>query len=368
MTPPTKAELLLTKFVKPDGDFKNRSIKDRHLGVNNIDVTNATAASGTFTEIQMSSADASGSVWTASDTEGHGFWAAEVVDPASIFSTFCGDGSDGAITLTANRNVTDVDDGLPGTAIIQATDFNLNGNTLTVDTTFLYIGCTGTCTIDGIIDADGAGGIGGTAAAKSGENAQQGVLDIVSMTATSPNVSCALSGPAGGGGGADIGGDGGSGGGACGPGGWGGQGPLDLKHESGDDAVRNTKFITAYKRGDEGHQAYVFAASFCGGGGGGATGGAGGNGGGVIYIECDTLVFTGTMTSDGDNGISGVGQHQAGSGGGGGGLIIVRCNTISSESGTMTITGGTKGMTGHSLSAGNGGDGADGYADIIEVG
>ncbi len=114
MVQKTKAELLLTKFIKQDGDLKNRSIKDRHLGVDNIDVTtvtatNATVASGNFTDIKLSSADASGNVWTSSDTEGHGFWEAIPARIASMFSTFGGDGSDGAQTVSS---ATDFSEGL----------------------------------------------------------------------------------------------------------------------------------------------------------------------------------------------------------------------------------------------------------------
>ncbi len=351
----TKADLLLTKFVQLDGDIKNRSIKERHLGV--------------FPPT------ASGKIWTSTNDTGYGYWGSIAPVPdiyvPSIFSTFGGDGSDGSKTLdTDGSSNFSAHDNANNPGIAQYTTLNITvDDTLVIDTGFAYIGVSGTCTIAGTINADGQGGTGGAAPGLS--TAGLPGLNGYGISSTTLIDGCLAGG--GGGGGADVSSHaGGAGGGAGGTGGAGGSpngGVGDtataipalkftmLTGGDGDNTVPHTVLETSY-----------LVVQITGGGGGsgagdaGGDGGAGGNGGGVIYIECDTLVFTGTLTADGVAGSNGAGSG-AGGGGGGSGCIFIRAKTLDTNTGTTTITAGGAG-TGPGT-GGNGGVGVVGFKDII---
>lgn len=99
----------------------------------------------------------------------------------------------------------------------------------------------------------------------------------------------------------------------------------------------------------------------CGGGGGGAggsSGGAGGAGGGCVYLICNSINFTGTITVAGATGGAG-GSSTGGGGGGGGGAIVTAARSYTVNTGTRTITAGGAGAigTGTSTAGGLGGVG-----------
>lgn len=107
---------------------------------------------------------------------------------------------------------------------------------------------------------------------------------------------------------------------------------------------------------------------FVNGGGGGCGGGSnhsvsggtwgGTGGGGVLYIECGELVFDGTMSCNGGNGMVtdyGPGYYQCA--GGGGGVLIVRAKKITTNTGTVTVNGGNATGIGSLDAAYSGGEG-----------
>lgn len=316
----------------------------------------------------------------------------------SIFGTFGGNESQGAVSLSGATNVSSVDDS-NRVGFIQASSFNDNGNTLTVDTGLLFMGVSGTCTISGTIDADAQGGTGGEHGTSSGSEGYAGARgDGIEFGDTDPGstsirrggtpggyigdtttaeeqtlsqfmIDTSLGG-AGGGGGYQGGASqikGGAGGGAGANGGY----SASASTADATATSANKILILTGGAGDNSTIGYsgllpIVANSFGAGGGGGSggggagqqTGGLGGTGGGVIYIECDELVFSGTLTADGEAGGTGGGESGSG-GGGGGGCIIVRCNTLTTNSGTVTVTAGAGGVGGTSAGAG-----ADGFKNI----
>ena len=312
----------------------------------------------------------------------------------SIFSAFGGDESQGAISLSGATNVSDIDDA-NRVGFIQATSFDDAGNTLTVDTGYLIMGVSGTCTISGTIDADAQGGKAGEHGTSSGSHGYTGMPFMEERGAgMSTTIQLAGSptwyqidgvegyrgqdrnpmsvGGAGGGGGCQSGIPD-SGGCAGGAGGFGGDG----QSGNGGDGEATPALKLLLLTGGDGDNAVLCNSSMLpillqsggGGGGGGAggggagpqAGGEGGTGGGVIYIECDNLVFSGTITADGTNG-EGTGGETGSGGAGGGGCVIVRANTITTNSGTITVTGGTGGATGRT-----GGNGAAGFKNVVEL-
>ena len=312
----------------------------------------------------------------------------------SIFGIFCGDGSDGDVTVSSSTNFSTLT-GSVDDWYLETTSFTLDaGRTLTVDTGWAYIGVQGTCTINGTIDADGQGGIGGSHAnddhgycganaegfgggtaygqtdTVAGGNVVNGVV-VTGTISTQFSVGLAVSGAGGGGGSGGAGGTyyGGAGGGAGAPGGGGG-----ISGAAGGDAMatpaNKIRALTGGSLGNNSAHGYshfmplIVKFRGAGGGSGGMSlgDGAGGNGGGVICIECDNLVFDGVLLATGDNGQAGVADRGAG-GGGGGGVILVRAKSITTNTGTVSVAGGAGGAPGGWI----GGSGADGFKDIIQV-
>lgn len=154
--------------------------------------------------------------------------------------------------------------------------------------------------------------------------------------------------------------------------------------------------VTGYWAGGRGVRTVAFpygkgAGVWCGAGGmGSAEGVSGGTGGGGLYIECaGALNFTGTIWSKGSVGSngssSGVPGHSSwaggggaslgdggdggmtynttwqssGGGGGAGGCVVILYNSLTTNSGTITVTGASGGS-----GATTGGQGADGYSFV----
>lgn len=101
----------------------------------------------------------------------------------------------------------------------------------------------------------------------------------------------------------------------------------------------------------------VFAGSGGGNGGNGeGTGGSGGTGGGGLYLECGgafNFSASSTITSNGNVGSAGAnkvstGGGAGGGGGGGAGSVVILYNSLTTNAGTVTLTGGTGGQGGSS--------------------
>jgi len=309
----------------------------------------------------------------------------------SLFKVFGGDGSNGAIHVTANTNFSALTGGTDNW-YLQATDFTVDpGVTLTVDTGWGFIAVKGTCAIHGTINADGQGEQGGAGSAPSigyvGANAEgigggtkygaggvpAAVCDIMKMSdnqvaGSQLPVAFALSG-SGGGAGSGPNFQGGCGGGAGGAGGGGGAGSGYPGENGSPISARKLKMLTGGGAAESlmyGYNQFLpFVVQFRGAGGGGAGSGMrGGNGGGVIYFECETLSFDGTLTVVGRKGDDG-NTNCPGGGGGGGGVVLVRAKNMVANAGAVTVTGGIGGIG--SGNGGSGGSGADGFKDIIQL-
>lgn len=92
------------------------------------------------------------------------------------------------------------------------------------------------------------------------------------------------------------------------------------------------------------------------GGNAGSGTGRGGRGAGALYIECaGALNYTGAIDASGENAVANGGTTSAcgGNGGGAGGTVVILANSITSNTGVITVTGGTStSATGGSAGAG----------------
>lgn len=247
-----------------------------------------------------------------------------------------GTGVDGDVTITTNTTLS---------GIKRYNNFTINaGVTVTIEQGKpLIIFARGTVTINGIIDGDGKGALGGISA-NSGANGDCG---------------------SGGGGGGGYSGAGANGGpsnylGENRPGGSGGS--MGNNNGGAGSSLSNLK-------------RFMYEIGLTGGSGGGAGGigntgvsGAGGNGGGVIIIVAPTIIVASgaTIKANGANGANGVGGGSAssygGGGGGGGGLIYAQAKSYTST-GTIQVNFGTGGTDDGS----NNGAGGNGGAGVIDV-
>jgi len=337
----------------------------------------------------------------------------------SLFTNFGGNGQNGAIHIDSDRLFSDLT-GSTENYRLQTTDLTLDaGAKITVDTGWAYIAVKGVCTISGTIDANGQGCIGGNESGDmysqdgyAGANAyggggasiqargvlsQNGIFDLIvtenyeRFPSTQNIVAMSLAGAGGGGGGGygptpaeGFGGKGGCGGGARSYGGCGGEIAENWDYGDGE-AGGNTdcgidERITALT-GKSVNDTISMSCAYDsilpliltygrGGGGGGAASDVvksrGGNGGGVIYIECDTLVFDGILTANGEDTLEVSRTYCGSGGGGGGGTIVVRARVIEQKNGQIYVNGGNAG-TSVGISKGQGGDGEAGFTDIVLV-
>jgi len=279
----------------------------------------------------------------------------------SHFSQFGGDGRDGATTISGTVNL--------GALRRQYTSLNIpSGSTLKADQGWAFIAVQGKCTIAGALSADGMGAPGGggghpgEGGEKCGDYGHEGTgnNDRPPWCRTGEQGFC-VTGAGGGGGGDPL--FSGGGGEAGAKGGW--------SPENGGDGYETPSFKLLMLTGAEAsglgethtdNFSYLLFTRGAGGGGGTgssgtAAGGNGGNGGGTIYIECNELVFTGSITSRGLGGGAG-GEDAGNGGGGGGGLVLIRALKVTTKTGTVNVSGGI------GLLAGNG---AAGFWDIVEV-
>jgi len=92
---------------------------------------------------------------------------------------------------------------------------------------------------------------------------------------------------------------------------------------------------------------------------------AGGLGGGVLIIECGgawNFTTASGISVAGKNGVAGSSSNDGGGGGGGGGVLLAFYNSLTTNSGTITVSGGTGGAKTGSGTAG--GNGANGYSTV----
>lgn len=131
-------------------------------------------------------------------------------------------------------------------------------------------------------------------------------------------------------------------------------------------AGTNGTGATPGQGGNSSGSASLTTMTFGGGGGRGATSsGQGGYGGGIIFASGVTITVdpsTGFIKSNGSDGQ--VGSSPAGSGGGGGagGSVLLKCQTATLGTGRILAQGGLGGTTGNAQ--GNGGAGSDGRIHI----
>jgi len=298
------------------------------------------------------------------------------VEP-SMFRTFGGDGSDGALVV---GNLTEV------TGRRQYTTLTISPGGILAVAPFtdgrVHIGVQGRCSILGKINAWGRGGPG---TVTPGTSSSRGVdaMNAFRQRSRTALPNC-VSGAGGAGGNAiDLGG--GDGGGAEGDGGEDG-GPAQVA-----DAWKRAGVSgggTGNRDGRTGYANFADVLTCPGAGGGGgaiydddglnsaAGGGNGGSGGAVVYLECGELEFPASGLIDA-RGISPLPAQcvgadcsfrdaNGGGGGGGGGVILIRARSIISQQGQMLVSGGAGGA-GAGFAGTPGGDGASGYADILVV-
>jgi len=235
------------------------------------------------------------------------------------------------------------------------------GATITVPDGFVVIRCTGDCTINGRIDADGGGGAGGTGGGNTGIDGTQPFDFIGRQTAAGGGDNdVSATDASGGGGGAGIGGNGGRG------------GPSSGGNTRGA-AGTNPYADDALSYGiDDGYwllQGGAFAEMRGGGGGEGGNGNDGGSGkdggaggGTVILLVQGDLSGSGKILGNGEDGAATpTDQTRGGGGGGGGGLIYILCEGSISGSLDLQAAGGDgSSATSSADSAGGGGGGGGG--------
>lgn len=259
---------------------------------------------------------------------------------------YMGPSSTGASSTAAHEGTVTISASQALSGVHFYTDFTLNsGQTLTVadGAGRLCIIATGIITINGTIDAIGAGGRGGSGGTSDADGGNGG--DGTSQ-------------PGGGGGGGTgtgvRGGDGGNGGHAAG-------GVGGYASAVGAQGQNNTGELVGI----------ALPLSILGGGGGGGgsgaavgTGGAGGNGGGSIVLCAPTVVLaaTATLNTSGVTGSGGGVNNSGGGGGGSAGNVYVFCRSYTDNGATLTMTAGSGGA-----GNGSGGAGAAGQAGVRQI-
>lgn len=279
---------------------------------------------------------------------------------AGVTTTFGGDGTDGALSVTSGTTTID----LANASIVvkQYTSISISaGATLAFSNpnsagTIIILKSQGAVTVAGTINASGMGGAGGGGggAGGAGSAGTKGNLILDDLTSHVGNAGNANSSTTGG-------------------------------TAGGASTVLSNKFLYSNTAERLTRGLYIACGSGGGGGGGttsnggtstvGGTGGAGGRGGGALLIECGgALDFSGTINVSGANGViglEGTGSETAGGGGGGGGsagMAVVIYGTLTANTGTITATGGAGGAgatqtvgTSASYGGGGGGSGAASY-------
>jgi len=277
--------------------------------------------------------------------------------------------------------------------VLYTTDYTIeSGVTRTVSGTTI-IHAQNKITIDGTLDATGAGASGGPAGTQmNGVNGEDGFNGAAGLY-----VSNGGSGgqkdtgtDSDGAPGSIYGGAGAAGWGACNGGEYGGSGGNGGGATSSVPAETDTTSVsgdTALNQRTGWSELYDLPSNVAAGGGGGAKGGdseggtngkdggAGGAGAGMIILVAPEIEINGQVLAEGEDGEDGVGAEDGstcgtggggGSGGGGAGGLIYLVNENLYESGTVSVAGGAGGLTPQNSGwAHNGGDGANGRAGEV---
>ena len=274
-----------------------------------------------------------------------------------------GDGSDGAVTISAGTTTLTRD--------MFYTDLDIEAGA-TLRTAGFRVFATGSIGNEGTIHHNGADG-------EDGENAISGAGGAGGVGLGVGSLGAQVSGGAGG----DASGTGTSGSNgtdiAVGLGGNGGAGGSNTLPESGGSQGNIIAVPTAPPRHAtaiidgtmryNGTTSLVFGGGSGGGGAGGTNvdypGGGGGAGGGPVVIVARRLVNNGVISSNGGAGGTGPGLYAGGGGGGGGGYVgIVTRDTITGT-GTIEVDGGAGGGSG--ASADDGEAGTAGFSITVVV-
>lgn len=290
----------------------------------------------------------------------------EILVVANV-TIFCGDGSDGDLsissgTLNLTRDMYYNSITITGSAII-----NTNGFIIYCKNTYNSSGATSAVRNNGAAGGNGSGQTAGVPGAASpgisygiGQAGSAGGLGGTNSAIGAVGVSSAV-----------VTGYGASGG----NGGQGGQNAAAAVGAVGGTSGAYTYYPERIVRISHLYNlAYKMAGQSGSGGGGGRSsglaqaggGGAGGSGGGVVMIFCTTFIDTSTLGiqatggkgGNGGNAPSGTGGGGGGAGGGGGGFIFIVGLDVTP--GVMTVTGGAIGTGGTGL--GGGATGASGVA------
>ena len=304
--------------------------------------------------------------------------------PTGSTQEIYGDGIDGSITRTSSGTES---------GVLYTTDYTIeSGVTRTVSGTTI-IHAQNKITIDGTLDATGAGASGGPAGTQmNGVNGEDGFNGAAGLY-----VSNGGSGgqkdtgtDSDGAPGSIYGGAGAAGWGACNGGEYGGSGGNGGGATSSVPAETDTTSVsgdTALNQRTGWSELYDLPSNVAAGGGGGAKGGdseggtngkdggAGGAGAGMIILVAPEIEINGQVLAEGEDGEDGVGAEDGstcgtggggGSGGGGAGGLIYLVNENLYESGTVSVAGGAGGLTPQNSGwAHNGGDGANGRAGEV---
>jgi hypothetical protein len=310
-------------------------------GAASLDLDDLTdVALGTPSDGDVLTYDSGGATWSAQ---------AAAAGPSAAGLALFGDGSDGDVTISATTNISRdmfYDDLTVNSGQVL---YNTAGAAVPTGQTY-RIFVRGTCTVNGTIKAGGqnatsTSGSGGTSVGTLGASASGGNGGTTTGTVGSSSSSRSLGG-AGGAGGA----------GASGAGGGAGSRTLPAAAD-GMPRMVPSALTGATWNGNQ----FTGGAGGGGGGGDGTAGGGGGAGGGVLVLVARTIVVgaTGVITAAGGTGFTPAAGNRGGGGGGGGGLLILVYNSLT-NSGSITVAGGT-----HGNGTGTGVNGSDGSAGTL---
>jgi hypothetical protein len=294
----------------------------------------------TWTQVQTLSAD-NLQVTSDPDSDNDVVRRSFVVNGFSTVSPNVGDGSDGAVTISAPTTLTR---DMYYTTLVVDSGITLSAGNFRI---FASTSITNNGTIS-VIGGNASGATGGTAVAAGsftgGSNGGDGAVNNGNAGAT---INSYLGGQGGTGGSVPTRGAGAGGGGAA---------AAVVKPRTAPIAILAI---------EPGSTIRLFSGGAGGGGGGGDTatlaGGGGGAGGGNIFLASPIITnsVTGVISVAGGNGGNGqsIGFGAGGGGGGGGGSVITISKTYTNL-GSVVLTGGTGGAPG----SGGGSAGANGSA------
>lgn len=280
---------------------------------------------------------------------------------------FCGDGSDGDLSISAGTTNLVRDMYYNSVTISGSAILNTNGFIIFCRNGFIKTGATSVVQNNGAVGGNGSGQTAGVpGAAAPGITVGAGQVGAAGGLGGTNSAIGAVGVPA------PVVTGYGSGG---GNGGQGGQNAAAAVGAVGGTSGAYTYYPERIVRVDHTYNnAYKMAGQGGSGGGGGRSsglalaggGGAGGSGGGVVIIFCKTFSDTSTLGisatggkgGNGGNAPSGTGGGGGGAGGGGGGFIFIVGLDVTI--GVMTVTGGALGTGGTGI--GGGATGANGVA------